>query len=486
MKRNAMLFLTACMVALGGCTTAASSRPQEASSAESQPQEVSSSQSQPSSSSQSQSEAPDLPREFYEMALDYRKGTLTHSLLVTVGKDGRVTRGLTFPEKAYSLRDAFPDGKTLLLEEERESGGEATAAYYLTMDAATGELLGQTNDKQWGVSPHVILDDNLIGFGSGAVIGGQEDTWQPIKLFDRYYKPLDVTLDFDYGEMRTWNGSDYRENQIVGIGYDRDLKQYMVAFAQDISTPDLPAFSANRLGIAFFDASGKFISSFMPEGYQSPFSHNLQTLRSNQPSLIDGSIVLHAAETIAEAAVSETSTVLFDKAGAMQNTLSVTGNYPAAQFSVVHDGKNEYLFVQEGEQHPLTSKLLLWNDKGVKDLPLPSTFEVEGFPEPFYLSDVCLSGGNLYAVAETYIQMQTETVSLTGIFMQGENGYDLLHLIPAQYELTLVSGENGGVTFSIAGIGVEQESNMNYQDRYDLALADIELLEQLMQQSSAQ
>jgi len=381
------------------------------------------------------SETPDAPSEptsptaYPEQAKEYLKYALEGSLQLTFGP-GSSHNEKTYPGVSYSDGQFSPNGGILLCKENRGGAAEARWSSYATLNLTQNPTeIHSLDGEQWGFQDHILLDDNLIGFASSGVVGGQENSWQSIQLYNAAYVPLSLTLSFDFGEERvTTDGQDYRERELTGIGYDRKNQHYVLTYAKYegelIETKD--RLTKNRLGIAIYDVTGKLLKEMeVDASYHAPWSRNILILTTNNPVVLnDGRILLEAMTD------DDVVTVLLVNPTDDSTTSLLGGDIVSAS----PDGMRA---ITSGYDQEDALGATLWNLSGKEPVPeiLPAAWEAEGITFSFW--DATLGPNQVYLLGESYSE---DGEGFCGLFYWNDGELELLSLLPGLSYCSLVSG----------------------------------------------
>lgn len=322
-----------------------------------------------------------------EQAAKYLKMGLDGSALLSFNKAGE-HRELLFPRVNYSDAQMSPDGNHLLCKTNSGGAGESRWCGYSVVSLITNPAeIYDYNGIQWGYQDHVWLDDNLIGFADSDVIGGQEDTWKSIQLFDSRYTPINTSLQL----------STNKDDTVVGIGYNRTKKQYILTHAINKSLGADP-FAANQLILSVFNSQGILVHEIpIPKEYQSPYSRNILALYSNNPMVTeDGHILLTA-----------------QKAGGNRDLLLLVLS-PKDQsiqelpygdaLCLSADGKTAFAVASDYESNRRQSALLHFDGRESATVQeLPHNFVDKNYSGEFVPFEAAISAHHVYIMAENYM-----------------------------------------------------------------------------------
>lgn len=395
-----------------------------------------------------------------EQAKEYVRRALDGSVLLTINPRGEVVKTVDFPGFAYSAGRLTPDGRYMLCQKNAESAGEASWCAYTVIDLETGNKYDWPHTQQ-GYQSHRILDDNLIGFAYGSKTTGPEEPWEPIRLFDIRYRPLDVTLAFDFGgEIVIDAGEDaysYLQNSVTGICYDRAKQTFVLTYAKDLSQEGLKEeehadpFSKNRLGVAVFDKNGKLIKNqLLPEEYMAPFSHNVLVLWPADPAVLhDGRLLVEATDPEGQSAL-----LLIDPNNWSVQKLSYSGHGRMAP-----GGRSVLAFrTEKAPPHAVHALLTFENGKIASEQELPREIPVSGYASPFFPSDAVWYDARVYVKANYF---SSTYQSFSGLFFSDGENMNLVHLLPLEYCNLVGSDRDGNCLLLIAG--ATQQSRRLYQ-----------------------
>jgi hypothetical protein len=366
-----------------------------------------------------------------DQAKEYLRASLDGSLLVRIDRD-KNAETVEFPGKNYSDADLSPNGEYILCKTNAMSAGEASWCGYTVLDLTASQIMSHPYDgEQWGYQNHIILSDELIGFASGNVIGGQEDNWESVKLFDNRYNKLDVPgLETDI--------------QVVGIGYDRTEERYVLAYAVDLAEGEAIPFSDNRLVIAVYRQDGALIREYqIPDEYMSLYSRNLLLLTPNNPVVArNGQILIRV---MLDPQNHSPSLLVIQPDGLVEEIPSC-----GEGFRLSADGNHAFAIGLDNEG-ALVSSILDLNQPGLAAQELPATaFVVDGYAEPFTPIDAVLRDNHTYILAESY----TEDYELfSGLFYWDGEQAELLQILPGRGDCSLAGvGVNGECYVMIHGV----------------------------------
>jgi hypothetical protein len=299
--------------------------------------------------------------------------------------------------------------------------------------------------EQWGYQNHVILSDELIGFAFGNTLGGTEDNWDGIKLFDNRYNKLSVP-DFSTASLSLDGlpASFTPENdiQVVGIGYDRTEEQYVLVYALNTADTEEIPFSDNRLVVAIYGQDGTFVKEFKTvEECMSLYSRNLLTLTPNNPMVANqGQILLRAMR---EDMDYSQSLVTIEPDGWL-DALPFYGE----GFRLSADGNRAFAFGFDDTEKIVSTilELNLPGQWGASLREIPATaWSVEGYGENFTPVDAVMRDNHTYILAEYYSDAYEV---FSGLFYWDGEQAELLQILP------------GRGYCSLAGVGREGECNV--------------------------
>lgn len=397
---------------------------------------------QPPSSAIGESQSPDAspispppaqPEPSYpKQAADYLKMSLEGSVLVSLNMAGK-KQTLLLGRENYSEGQLSPDGKRLLCKVNAGGAGEASWCGYTTLSLANPADTTPHSEIQMGYQDHIWLDDALIGFASGSVIGGQEGTWKPVQLFDSSYAPLKIPFALPTKPEG--------KSQIVGIGYDGARAQFVLAHAENLAPPR-DAFSVNRLLLSIFDQKGTWMDEIaVPQEYQSPYSGNIRALITHNPVVTAQGHILVCAERKEEAKAYDLLMISPDR----QSTQILPYGH-SVRLSA--DEKSAYVAAYDAENNILQPALLCVDEQGeIAVQELPRTLTADGYDGSFRLFDAAIRGEHVYIMARNDVGQKG---SFTGLFYwdaktsaRAEN-IRLLDIFPGSDDCNLTGVDEAG------------------------------------------
>lgn len=352
----------------------------------------------------------------------------------------------------YSDARMSPNGNYILCKTDAGGAGEARWSGYCVIDLTTNPTEVYTFDgEQWGFQNHVFLSDELIGIATGAVIGGQEDTWKSIQVFDAQYNPLNAAPQFLESE----------DTHVVGIGYYTASKQYVLAYAKDTAKDQMNRFSENRFVLALFESDGTFLSEYeIPEEYMSPYSPNLLTLYPNNPVVTsEGHILIPVVkrEDIKTGNYHRKKLLVINPADWSVQELPCG---EALRLSAEGDRAFAVSYDDDGIPFPVILDFNGRAEAAVTGFP-DTLWEVAGYPNRFYPFDAVMRAHHVYVMAESYTENGD---AFCGLFYWDGEQAELLRVFPGSSFCSLagVSGEGSCYVMLHGMVGDEYDDRRDY------------------------
>lgn len=292
---------------------------------------------------------------------------------------GKLVKTISLGKGYYTNGSISPDGQHIHAEANAEGGGEAYWCSYVTYNIAENRL-NFWNDINSIQYPHKIIDNCMIGH---AFYFPFNNSYRPIQFYDMDYQPLELTLDFDFGERKEIGDGYFHRNSITGMAFDGASQQFILTYAidrTDGAQGTIP-FEENYLGIAVFDRTGALLQN-VPTQYIAPYSGNTLGLLPNAPEVSEDGVVYISAQKLS-GQYRVKVTLRFDPRTSLINEIPHARTTQHGIYSVAMDDRESLRLLKSGEVFAQMS----------------SSFSAEGYHEPFWMQSCVLDNTGGYWIA---------------------------------------------------------------------------------------